>query len=52
MIYQIYSNGILVSCSYSFEDAMFFILDGEISIIKECEDLEENVIKLYCEDKD
>ncbi len=52
MIYQIYSNGILVSCSYSFEDAMFFIWDGDLSIIEECEDLEENVIKLYCEDKD
>lgn len=52
MIYQIYSNGVLVSISCSFEDTMFFIWDGELSIIEEYEDLEENVIKLYCEDKD
>ena len=51
MIYQIYVDGSFVSINFSFEDAMFYIWDRGLSIIEEEEVLDENTVKIYCEDR-
>lgn len=48
MVYEIYVGNNLFKTLLSIEDTMYYIIDNGLSIVDEYEDLDNNCIKITC----